>query len=177
MLITYFNKAKNIYYWLLDKIDKKSYIIKYPKYLRNLGVKISENPGDCWISPTIFLDSFSYESIEIGNDCTISFDVAVLVHDYSINNAFRLLGIPEEKQHRLIVRPVKIGNNCFIGARTTILPGSVIEDDCIIGAGTVVRGHIKNGSVASGNPVKIIGSVEEFALKHKHNNDYIFDVR
>lgn len=177
MLKTYFNKAKNYYYWVLDKLNKNKYIKEYPKYLRSLGVKISENPGDCWISPTIFLDSFSYKSIEIGNDCTISFDVVILVHDYSINNAFRSIGIPEEEKHRLIVRPVIIGNNCFIGARTTLLPGTILGDNCIVGAGSVVRGIIPNGSVISGNPAEVICKTDSFANKHLNARDYQLDSR
>lgn len=53
-LKTYALKALNSYYWWLDKLNKTAFIRQYPKYLRKLGVKISEKPGDCWISPTIF---------------------------------------------------------------------------------------------------------------------------
>ena len=124
-LKTYALKALNGYYWWLDKLNKPAFIRQYPKYLRKLGVKINEKPGDCWISPTIFLDSSGYDMIEIGDDCTISFDVVVLVHDYSINNAFRAAGIDAVERHRVIRRPVKIGSNCFIGARSIIMPGAV----------------------------------------------------
>lgn len=174
---TYMRKAQNGYYWWLDKLNKPAYIRDYPKYLRKLGVKINENPGDCWISPTIFLDSSGYDMIEIGDDCTISFDVTILVHDYSINNAFRAVDIPPEERHRLIKRPVKIGDNCFIGAKAIILPGTVIGDSCIIGSGAVVRGHIPSGSIVSGNPASVIARVEDFANKHAERNDFTLDER
>jgi acetyltransferase-like isoleucine patch superfamily enzyme len=176
-LRTYARKAQNGWYWWMDKLNKQAYIRKYPKYLRKLGVRINERPGDCWISPTIFLDSAGYDMIEIGDDCTISFDVTILVHDYSINNAFRLVGIPEAEKHRLIKRPVRIGNNCFIGAKAIIMPGAVIGDDCIIGSGAVVRGHIPAGSIVSGNPATVIAKTEDFAKKHAEYKDYELDFR
>jgi acetyltransferase-like isoleucine patch superfamily enzyme len=37
---------------------------------------------------------------------------------------------------------VTIGRNVWIAANVTILKGSVIGDNCIIGAGTVVKGNI-----------------------------------
>lgn len=176
-LKTYVRKAQNSYYWWLDKLNKPVYIRNYPKYLRKLGVRINEAPGDCWISPTIFLDSSGYDMIEIGDNCTISFDVAILVHDYSINNAFRAVGIPPAECHRLIKRRVKIGNNCFIGARAIILPGAVIGDNCIIGSGSVVRGCIPSGSIVCGNPATVIARVADFANKHVERNDFTLDER
>ena len=176
-LKTYILKAMNGCYWWLDKLNKQAYIRKYPKYLRRLGVRINEEPGDCWISPTIFLDSSGYEMIEIGDDCTISFDVVVLIHDYSINNAFRAAGIEEAERHRVIKRPVKIGNNCFIGARAVIMPGAVLGDNCIVGSGAVVRGRIPAGSIVSGNPATVIADVEGFAKKHAERKDFELDER
>ena len=68
----------------------------------------------------------------------------------------------------LIERKVMIGNNVFIGANTTILPGSVIEDNCIVGAGTVVRGRLESGYVYYGNPCQKICSVEHFVKKYDY---------
>lgn len=173
----YVRKAENFYYWWLDKLNKQAYIRKYPGYLRKLGINISENPGDCWISPTVFFDSAGYDLITIGDDCTISFDAVFLIHDYSINNAFRVIGEPEAEFHRLIKRPITVGNNCFIGARSVIMPGARIGDNCIVGSGAVVRGKIPDNSIVSGNPATVIGDVESFALKHKERGDFEFDDR
>ena len=176
-LRTYALKAKNGYYWWMDKLAKQRYIREYPKYLRQLGVRISERPGDCWISPTVFLDSSGYEMIEIGDNCTISFDAVILIHDYSINNAFKAIGEPAVEKHRVIKRPVKIGSNCFIGARAIIMPGAVIGDNCIVGSGAVVRGNVPAGSIVSGNPATVIAGIEEFAHRHMKLGDWEFDER
>ena len=51
---------------------------------------------------------------------------------------------------------VKIGNNVFAGANSTILPGVKIGDGAVIGAGAVVVKDIPEGAVAGGNPAKVL---------------------
>ncbi|WP_202171413.1 DapH/DapD/GlmU-related protein [Bacillus sp. USDA818B3_A] len=48
--------------------------------------------------------------------------------------------------------PVKIGDNCWIGAGSIICPGVTIGDNSVIGAGSVVTKDIPANSVAVGNP-------------------------
>ena len=67
--------------------------------------------------------------------------------------------------------PVSIGDNCFIGARVTILPGVKIGNNVIVGAGSVVKGEIPDNSVIFGNPAKVVAQtsewIEKFEEKHK----------
>ena len=55
-----------------------------------------------------------------------------------------------------IYGPIKVGNNTYFGVHCTILPGSTIGSNCVIGAGSVVRGVIPDNSVVMGNPAKVI---------------------
>jgi serine acetyltransferase len=52
----------------------------------------------------------------------------------------------------------------FIGDNCTILPNTTIGDNCIVGAGSVVRGKFPENSVIIGNPAKIVmkTSVQRF---------------
>ena len=50
---------------------------------------------------------------------------------------------------------VTIGDNVWIGAGSIILDGTVIEDDAIIAAGSVVRMHVPRGAIVAGVPAKI----------------------
>jgi acetyltransferase-like isoleucine patch superfamily enzyme len=52
--------------------------------------------------------------------------------------------------------PVSIGNNVWIGANSMILPGAIIGDHSVIGAGSIVTGHIPAKSVAAGSPARVI---------------------
>lgn len=53
-------------------------------------------------------------------------------------------------------RPITVGNNVWIGAQVCVLPGVTIGDNCVIGAGSVVNRDIPAGSLAVGNPCRVI---------------------
>lgn len=50
-----------------------------------------------------------------------------------------------------------IGDKCWIGMNSVILPGVVLGDNTIVGAGSVVTKSFENGHcVVAGNPAKLI---------------------
>lgn len=56
---------------------------------------------------------------------------------------------------------VIIGNNVWIGAHATILPGINIGNNAVIAAGAVVTKDVLANTVVAGNPAKIIKYLEE----------------
>ena len=50
----------------------------------------------------------------------------------------------------------QIGDDCWIGARTMIMPGHTIGDGCIIAAGSIVTKDVEPYSIVGGNPAKVI---------------------
>lgn len=95
--------------------------------------------------------------IEIGDNVIFAPQVYLLAHDTSTKKS---LG------HTKIGK-IKIGNNCFIGARVMILPGVTIGDNSIIGAGSIVVKSIPPNVVAGGNPAKVITTIEAYENKLK----------
>ncbi|MCD6483070.1 MAG: hypothetical protein J7K83_02260 [Candidatus Aenigmarchaeota archaeon] len=59
---------------------------------------------------------------------------------------------------KLILKRVKIGNNVTIGQYTTVLPGTVIEDDVVVGANSLVPKNsvLERGWIYGGVPVRKI---------------------
>ena len=57
--------------------------------------------------------------------------------------------------------PVHIGRNCWIGAGVIIVPGINIEDNTVIGAGSIVTKDIPANSVAVGNPCRVIREIND----------------
>ena len=57
--------------------------------------------------------------------------------------------------------PIIVGNNVWIGANVTVLPGVSIGDDAVIGAGSVVTKNIPSGVLAAGNPCRVIRELTE----------------
>lgn len=56
-------------------------------------------------------------------------------------------------------KPIKVGNNVWIGGSAAVLPGVTIGDNTVIGAGSVVNKDIPPNSVAVGNPCKVIKKI------------------
>lgn len=63
---------------------------------------------------------------------------------------------PFERRTLSIAKPVVIGNDCWIGGNSVILPGVTIGNGCTIGAGSVVTKDIPKNTLAAGNPAKVI---------------------
>lgn len=53
-------------------------------------------------------------------------------------------------------QPITIGDNCWLAANVTVLPGVTIGAGTIIGAGSVVTGDIPENVIAAGNPCRVI---------------------
>ena len=64
-------------------------------------------------------------------------------------------------QDRILARAeetVNIGKDCWLGINATFLPGSGVNDGCIVGASSVVIGYQeKPYAVYAGNPARLIG--------------------
>lgn len=60
-----------------------------------------------------------------------------------------------------VSKPIKIGNNVWIGTGSTILAGVEIGDNTVIGAGSVVKKSIPSGVIAVGVPCKVLRKIAE----------------
>lgn len=131
------------------------------KYLKNEGVKIGEN---CvFYSPKeVKIDLQNPYMIQLGNNVRITSGVQILTHDYSFSVLAAVKGDLVGS-----VEKVTIGNNVFIGRNVIILKGSKIEDNVIVGAGSIVSGTLKANNVYAGVPAKKICSISEMYEKRK----------
>jgi acetyltransferase-like isoleucine patch superfamily enzyme len=90
--------------------------------------------------------------IEIGDDTIFGNYVSM----HSENHNFNELSIPIRLQG-VNRKGIKIGNNCWIGAKTTILDNVTIGNGCVIAAGSVVvAGIYEDNGIYAGIPAKLI---------------------
>ncbi|HCB11408.1 MAG TPA: acetyltransferase [Cyanobacteria bacterium UBA11991] len=85
------------------------------------------------------------DGVLIGHDVTL----ATLNHDER----------PEHRQN-IIPKPIKIGNNVWVGSNATILQGITIGDGAIIGANAVVTHDVPENTIVAGVPAKVIRKVQ-----------------
>lgn len=90
--------------------------------------------------------------VEIGNNVLIASHVLITSENHSMNP---MSNTPYMDQP-LTSAPVVIGDGCWIGEKTCILPGVFIGKKCIIGAGSVVTKSIPDYCIAVGNPARVI---------------------
>ena len=153
--------------FLFDGINNKEFTNMYYKWLKKRGVTFVGKPN--YISSKAYIDGQGYRKIVIGKDVVISREVMLLTHDYSVETALHAINEGTEERKLHINNGITIGNNSFIGARASLLPGSKIGENCIVGACAVVKGEIPNNSIVVGNPARIINKTSDYAINIKQN--------
>lgn len=131
--------------------------------LRKSGMKITGNP--IYISPNCWFDVVDYGLIHLNNKVVLSSNVSILVHDFSISRIKDALTNKTNVPEIMIQRKVYIGENSFIGFGSTLLPGTHIGKNSIVGAGAIVRGNFPDNSIITGNPAKITWNSLEWGKK------------
>lgn len=106
--------------------------------------------------------------IEIGNHVEITADCRFITHD----GAVWVLRHLDELKNADKFGKITVGNNVFIGTRSTIMPGVTIGDNCVIGACSLVTKNVPSGEVWAGVPAKKICTVEEYKDKCIKCADY-----
>jgi acetyltransferase-like isoleucine patch superfamily enzyme len=99
--------------------------------------------------------------IEIGNFCSIARSVSIQEYNHNakkISSFFMMRNFFREDLQSDITSNggIYIGNDAWIGAQTIILSGSHISDGCVIGANSVVTGHLPPYSICVGSPARVI---------------------
>ena len=96
-----------------------------------------------------------HNNVVIAADCTFyTHDILEYMFNYISN-----------KKYQQFLGPIEIFDNCFIGARSSILYNVKIGPNAIVAAGSVVTKDVPEGSIVAGNPARIVGSFDD--LMHK----------
>jgi len=91
-----------------------------------------------------------YANISIGHDVLFSQNIHIRTHD--MHDIFDV----ETGECVNPATDVVIKDHVWIGEKVTILPGVTINNDSVIGAGSIVSSDIEANSIAAGTPAKII---------------------
>lgn len=134
---------------------------RFIRHLRGIGVAIGE--GVTIYEPrSNFIDTTRPCLITIGNDVGITRGVVILTHGSDWHVLRGVYG-----RHIGSAGAVTIKDNVFIGMNAIIIKDVTVNENCIIGAGSVVTRDVPAGSVAAGNPARVIMGIEEYYGKRQ----------
>ena len=101
---------------------------------------------------------YARKGITIGDNTLIGGNAKILDNDFHpIEVEARLA----DDKSKIGTREIVIGKNCFIGCNSLILKGTILGDNCVVGAGAVVSGRFEDNCVIVGNPARVIKKLEE----------------
>ncbi|HMA34622.1 MAG TPA: sugar O-acetyltransferase [Chloroflexia bacterium] len=128
-----------------------------------------------WIEPPFY---FCYgTNIELGDFCYINFncnfvdDGKIIIGNkvmFGPAVTIATVGHPINPHYReyMYTDPVRIEDNCWVGAGSIICPGVTIGANSVIGAGSVVAKDIPANSVAVGNPCRVLREINENDMQY-----------
>lgn len=110
--------------------------VKYPWHL--------EVGDDCWIGEQVWIDNLT--SVRLGDSVCLSQGAYLCTgnHDWT-DPAFGLR-----------VAAIEVTSGAWVGARSLLMPGVKLGEGSVVGAGSVVSGHVPAYQIFSGNPAIFI---------------------
>jgi maltose O-acetyltransferase len=162
------SKIKQILYRITKKIlfnyqieENKTNLAKF-KYCGS-DVRIFDNctiigHEDISLGDNVTINSFVHiwgnGGLTIGDNSMIASHTAITTLTHNPNSKLF--------NKETIAKPIKIGNNVWIGTHSIILPGVTIGNNVIIGAGSFINKNIPDNSVYIGVPAKKLHNLNQF---------------
>lgn len=91
-------------------------------------------------------------AVHIGNNCFMAPQVGLYTATHPLDPTARAAGLEYAK-------PIRIGNDCWIGGHATINPGVTLGDNVVVAAGAVVTHSYGNNVVLAGVPARVIKTI------------------
>lgn len=121
--------------------------------LDNAEINIGDNVS---ISYNYNISANKNTSIFIGDDCMFSHNIEIRSNDshsiFDVRTRKNINSTEEIRRQRKVI----IKDHVWLGLNVIVMYNAVIESGSIIGAGSLVKTHIPNNSIAAGMPARVI---------------------
>jgi acetyltransferase-like isoleucine patch superfamily enzyme len=149
-------------------VGQRSFLISSYAFLHAAPSAIIRIGSDTGIYHGTFFELGPTAHVEIGDYCTL---VGAIMR---IDSALRI-GNCALIAHEVVItdcetvgparsvsaRPIAIGDDVWIGMRAIILAGVRIGRGAVVGAGTVVADDVPPMTIVSGNPARIVRTIDQ----------------
>ena len=143
------------YKWLdvgksvIIEVDKKAKLTCGDRAVLHPEVEICvRDNAECKIGSDVSIGKRSiikcHNSVVIGDNVSLGPDVKIYDHDHDFKN-HSIQG--KEWRDSFLAGNIKIGSNVWIGANTMILRNTEIGDNCVIAAGTILKGKYPDNQI------------------------------
>jgi virginiamycin A acetyltransferase len=120
-------------------------------------IKFAGGVGNVFIGDSSYLNSgvviYSGNGVSIGNGTLVAANVTLAAtnHEYHCRHKTII-------DQRFIPSKggIVIEEDCWIGANSVLLDGTILRKGCVVAAGSVIRGEWPEFAVIAGNPPKVI---------------------
>jgi acetyltransferase-like isoleucine patch superfamily enzyme len=143
---------------LLDQIElahrgNNVQLMPQGKIVHPLNVSIQDH---VYIGPGFWISAIG--QLTVGSGVIVGPRLKVYTANHNYEHARSL---PYDET--VIVQPVRIGDNCWIGGDVILLPGVELGEGCVVGAGSVVTKSFPPGTILAGNPAR---SLKQRDMQH-----------
>ncbi|KAA6378725.1 MAG: putative sugar O-acetyltransferase, partial [Streblomastix strix] len=142
----------------LQKIGENTILL--PPFQADYGCHISIG-SNSFINVNAMLQDTA--PITIGDDVKFGPNVSLITAGHSLRFEERqfITGVMENLEYAL---PITVCNGVWIGANVTVMPGVIIGERAVIGAGSVVTRDVPPDTIVAGNPAKVIKTIDQSGI-------------
>lgn len=143
-------------YWFVQKIIGVNRKVPWPcSPLVKIGqwknIEFDNDDIDNFGSPGVYFQAINAQ-LRIGKGTKIAPGAGLITANHSF----------DDLEHNVMGESVDIGKDCWIGMNAVILPGVVLGDHTIVGAGSVVTKSFTEGNcIVAGNPAKVVRYLDD----------------
>lgn len=106
-------------------------------YVRIFGMSLHPTVQ---FSLSAYFDRTYPKGVHVGAESWVALGATILTHDRT----------------RGLYLDTRVGERCFVGARSMLLPGVQVGDGCIVAAGAVVTKDVPSHCIVAGNPARVV---------------------